>query len=173
MTCPLLLEEDLNLYLDGELPFGQQQALFAHMTACTSCRETMESVLAFRRMSRQEYLAPPPAADDRFYERLAQMKAAGQGRNRSSDRAPLWQARRVVSVRGAVTAIAAVFVVGLLLPMSSTSARTQVFFETEQVDLTAPVDFAPPSSIRESYTYVFYPGITIEADSLVAEDLVN
>ncbi len=164
MSCASVNQEELNLYLDGELPFSRQQALFLHMTSCAECRSVMEAVLTFRRMSRQEYINLPPAADDRFFKRLAEIKTAGDQRDRTSERAPLWHARRSISVRAGVSAIAAVFLIGFLLPVVSPGAGPTVHFEAERVNLTDPVAWAPPE-IKESYVHVFYPGLTIEADS--------
>lgn len=169
MSCTGLNQEELNLYLDGELPFSRQQALFSHMTTCQDCRSVMEAVLTFRRMSRQEYINLPPAADDRFFKRLAELKSAGDQRNRSLERAPLWQARRTISVRAGMSAVAVVFLFGVLLPVVSPGAGPTVHFEAERVNLMEPVAWAPPE-IKETYVHVFYPGLTIEADSLDASN---
>lgn len=165
MNCTGFNQEELNLYLDGELPLSRQQSLFSHMTVCADCRSVMEAVLTFRRMSRQEYINVPPAADDRFFKRLAELKSAGDQRDRVLERAPLWHARRPISVRAGISAVAAVFLIGFLLPVVSPGAGPTVHFEAERVNLSDPVTWAPPE-IKESYVHVFYPGLTIEADSL-------
>jgi len=70
-------EEALNLFLDGELFSCDQADLFAHMAACETCREGMNAVMEFRRMSRQEVLHVPPIADEAV---LARLELSRQGR---------------------------------------------------------------------------------------------
>ncbi len=166
MTCPLLLEEDLNLYLDGELPTERQQPLFSHLSECRECQATMESVLAFRRMGRQEILVPSPAGDEGFFKRLARMKAAGSRHNRLLERGPVWRERRSVTVRTASMTIAAVFLIGIMAPGIVGSSEPVVSTEMEMVDFSTPVDTGQVVTVRQSYIHVFYPGITVEADSL-------
>ncbi len=166
MTCPLLLEEDLNLYLDGELPTARQQSLFSHLSECAECQVTMESVLAFRRMSRQEILVPSPSGDEGFFKRLARMKAAGSRHDRLLERGPVWRERRSVTIRTASVTLGVVFLIGILAPGIVGSSEPVVSTEMETVDFTAPVDIGRPVTVRQSYIHVFYPGITVEADSL-------
>ncbi|PIQ63194.1 MAG: hypothetical protein COV99_03915 [Bacteroidetes bacterium CG12_big_fil_rev_8_21_14_0_65_60_17] len=166
MTCPLLLEEDLNLYLDGELPGERQKPLFNHLSACRDCQATMESVLAFRRMSRQEVLVPSPSADEGFFKRLCRLKRAGRTRDRLLERGPVWREKRPVTVRAASMTVAAVFIIGILAPEFAGSRDPVVSSEMETVDLNAPVVTGAPVTVRQSYIHVFYPGITVEADSL-------
>ena len=83
----------------------------------------MDSVLVFRRMSRQEYISLPPAADESFFARLAHLKSVNDNVDRSADRAPLWSARRSVSVRAAIGVAVGVFLFGLMLPMPERTAR--------------------------------------------------
>jgi len=153
-------EEDLNLYLDGELSFSKQTALFEQLSHDSELRTQMEAVLMFRRMSRQEHISVPQAADDRLFERLAEMKAGLQKFDRAEDRQPLWKANRRVSVRSALAAVTAVFLIGLLLPMSgSDNSTTFLSQEEEQVTFDSP-----RTRILQSYIYVFEPGLTIEAE---------
>jgi hypothetical protein len=64
-------------------------------------------------------------------------------------------------VRSAVLAIVAVFVIGLLLPMSGDpgAVTPTVQFVEERVMFEDA-----PSIVRESPIYVFVPGLTVEAD---------
>lgn len=156
-------EEDLNLYLDGELPIDRQGALFEHLASCAGCRSRMDSVMQFRRLSRQEFIAVSPAVDEAFLERLAQMKKTNDRYDRKEDRRPLWNVRQSVSVGTAVMAIVAVFVIGLMLPMAGDpgTAQPTVQFVEERVEFEEV-----PSEVRESPIYVFVPGLTVEADRL-------
>ena len=152
-------EEDLNLYLDGELLLSKQAALFEHLAHDHQLRGQMEAVMLFRRMSRMEYISLPPSADDRFFRRLSDLKEIGEKVNRAEDRQPLWRARSSVSVRSALAAITAVFVIGLLLPMSGNSSTGFIAQEEEQVAFDSP-----NTRVLQSYIYVFEPGLTIEAE---------
>jgi len=153
-------EENLNLYLDGELPLEKQSDLYGHLADNRESRAYMDNVMLFRRMSRQEHISPPQVADDRFFERLALLKESNEKYDRFEDREPLWNAKRPVSVRAAIAAVVAVFLVGLLLPITNTSGMTtfldqeeeRVFFES------------PDTKVLQSYIYVFEPGILIEAE---------
>ena len=152
-------EEELNLYLDGELSSDREAELFAHLSEDDNLRSLMDSVLLFRRMSRQEFIALPPAADDRFFKRLAEVKAGSEKVDRATDRQPLWNARRPVSVKSAVAAVAAVFIVGLSLPMAGDANSTQFLAQEEEMVLFD----APQTRVLQSYIYVFEPGLMIEA----------
>ena len=153
-------EEDLNLYLDGELPFSKQTALFSQLASDSSLRSQMEAIMLFRRMSRQELISLPPSADDRFFSRLAELKQGNEQFNRAEDRQPLWRANRPVSIRSALAAVTAVFVIGLLLPMSGSNGSTR-FIAQEEDHVTFDT---PRTRVLQSYIYVFEPGLTIEAD---------
>lgn len=156
----LPFEEDLNLYLDGELSADREAALFAQLSKDDELRSLMDSVLLFRRMSRQEYIALPPSADDRFFQRLAEVKVGVSKIDRIQDREPLWNTRRPISVKSAVAAVAAVFIVGLSLPMTGDGLTTSFLAQEEE-----RVFFdAPETRVLQSYIYVFEPGLMIEAD---------
>lgn len=144
-------EETLHHYVDGELPFEEQPVLFAHLSACPHCRMLLEGVLQFRRMSRQERIAVPPAADEAFLKRLACHKA-----NRpSAERRP----RRALFRRVAVAVAVVLFLVGVFFPLQAgeESASVATAVEEEQV---APPAFEP----TRAALYVFYPGLTVEAE---------
>jgi len=153
-------EEDLNLYLDGELPFSKQTALFSKLAEDDGLRTQMEAVMMFRRLSRQEIISLPPSADDRFFARLGELKQGHDRFDRAQDRQPLWRANRPISIRSALAAVTAVFVIGLLLPMSGTGGNTMfIAGEEEQVTFDTP-----RTRVLQSYIYVFEPGLTIEAE---------
>jgi anti-sigma factor RsiW len=159
--CAPSHEERVQLYLDGEMPFSEQPALFAHLAVCDACRRTMDGVLTFRRMSRQEFLHVPPAADDVFFERLAQLKQRSDRVDRAAERRPLWHARRAVSLRSAVLTAIVVFMVGVFLPANTPEESAAVFVEIEEELVEFPAfqfPFREPTAV-----YVFYPGLTIEA----------
>ena len=150
----------LHSYLDGDLSVGRQPLLFEHLASCDSCRQVMDSVLAFRRISRQEYISLPPAADDAFFKRLAEQKEMSERIDRTSDRDPLWNTRRSVSIRSALAVAAGVFIVGLLLPMPSRTSYTQplVQLSAEKVDFTNS-----DSVVIETPIYIYVDGPTVEA----------
>jgi anti-sigma factor RsiW len=159
--CSGSFEEAMNLFVDGELPFDRQPALFAHLVACDDCRRMMDSVMRFRRISRQEHLAVPTAVDDLFMKRLAHQKETSLRVDRAADRSPLWHARTPVSLRTAAAVAAVVFVVGLLLPAKRPSAPPANLVNglQERVEF---LDRQASPLLREA-VYVFYPGLTVEA----------
>lgn len=161
------MEETLNLYADGELPFNRQAELFAHLASCDACRRTLDGILSFRRLSRQENLVVPPALDDAFFKRLATHKAHTRV-DRAAARRPLWQLRWAVSLRAGVVAAVVVFTLGLLMPVNVQEPYAEqppmqlVVGEEELVEL--PPALAAEPKTRNETLYVFYPGLTIEAD---------
>ena len=164
MTCSATdnlrpgMEEALNRYLDGELPLDEQPALFGHLADCPSCRSRMDAVMAFRRIAREEYISVPQSADERFLDRLAELKERVDRVDRAGDREPLWQSRRSVSLGTTVFMAACLFVIGLYLPrFSIEEAAASAVGEQEMVDLDAPV-FGVMNTI-----YVITPGVTVES----------
>jgi hypothetical protein len=155
-----MLEEALNLFVDGELPLDEQRPLFAHLADCTACARTLDGLLKFRRISRQEHLGVPPAVDEAFFQRLDRAKATHQHVDRAADRRPLWNARTPVSLRAAAVVAVLVFFAGLFVPRAEPVLRPlgTVIGEEERVEF---VDVSAPPS-REA-VYVFYPGLTVEA----------
>ncbi len=161
VECPVWELDALHQYLDGELSFARQPDLFAHLSDCCECRRMMESVMHFRRMSRQEYLALPPSADEAFFERLAHQKERGARVDRESDRRPLWDSSRAITLRSALFMAAAVFLIGLLVPMPSRTdyGAPLIQLEVERVKFN-PVRFRS----QESVIYYWYPGLEVIAD---------
>jgi len=153
---------DLQRYLDGELQAGSQSSLFSHMADCGECRSMMESVLVFRRMIRQEFISLPPAADDVFFSRLAELKQREDQICRSEDRSPLWNLRKSISLRTAVLAAVVVFIVGLLFPTPLRVEYVTPLISTEVERVSFPVE--------QSVMYVFYPGIDVIASRPETED---
>ncbi len=158
-------EEGLNMYVDGELPYQQQPELFAHLSACTTCRDTFNAVLAFRRMSRQESLIVPPAVDDLFFQRLDVVKRRNMRVDRSAERRPLWHLRAPVSLGAAVFTAAILFLAGLLMPMNAWDTEVVSYVEStvEQVEFDLPP--------RPEAVYVFYPGLVVEAPKIIERSM--
>lgn len=150
----------LHSFLDGELCVSSQPALFAHLATCSSCREELEGVMKFRRMSRMENLTVPPALDAALFKRLQKHKAMIKKIDRAGDRRPLWNARAAVSLRATVVTAMLIFLTGLLIPANDanlaatrgTVTASDEFIEFADLDLNAST----------STVYVFYPGLTIE-----------
>ena len=153
--------EKLHAYLDGELSIKEQPVLFEHLAGCSECRKSMEAVLVFRRMSRQEYLALPPSADDAFFKRLAHAKKLSNRYDRSEDRKPLWNIKRSVSLRSALIMASVVFLIGLVLPMPARTGYATALIQME----VERVQFEPSDSVvLVSHLYHMIDGPTVEAD---------
>ncbi len=156
------MEEAVNRYVDGELPVAEQAALFAHLSTCASCRSLMESVLQFRRMSRLERIAVPPAAGGAFLQRLAAHKA-----RRPLDDRPVRRASRRPQRAAGVAAVGVLLLAGLWLANQSAPplAPLLVTSETERVEMAPqhPAASADSPPARKAL-YVFYPGLLVEAE---------
>ncbi|MEM8599486.1 MAG: zf-HC2 domain-containing protein [Bacteroidota bacterium] len=142
----------LDLYVDGELSFADQPALFAHLADCAACRAQFNALMAFRVAARQEHLPVTPSMDAAFFARLDQAKRARPhpAATRAEDRQPFRGLERRVSVRTALVFSLVLFAVGLLFarPVDPEPAAVPVrVVETED----------PAEAL-----YVIYPGITIE-----------
>ena len=155
------VEEHLNLFLDGELPLERQEDLYAHLAQDRKARSFMDHVMLFRRMSRQEYIEVPPAADEAFFRRLDALKRSGERVDRFVEREPLWNSRRPVSLKTAVAAVVVVFMIGWFLPALSDNTETAFIAQEEE---RVAFDM-PQTRVMQSYIYVFEPGLTIEADA--------
>lgn len=157
-TCSEAMEEALNLYMDGELPFAEQPLLFTHLAACDRCRCIMGAMLEFRRMSRQEVLSVPSVVDEAIFERLNQVKKRSNRIDRYRDRRPLWQIRASMSLRAAALAAVMLFGAGLMFPqdIGSPLAVKAVVAQEEPVEEHSPILF--PQVI-----YGYHPGLTVEA----------
>lgn len=161
-ACSPLLEEALNLYADGELGLASQPALFAHLATCDACRQTFSALLEFRRLSRQEVMPVPAAADDAFFQRLDVLKRRTERVDRVAERRPLWHLRTRISLSLAASVAVLLFTLGVLLPRDTSEALVVPRIEgTEE-----RVEFPPPVPLRHEAVYVFYPGLTVEATKL-------
>lgn len=156
--CGGALREALHLYVDGELPTGEQPALFAHLSACAACRGLMESILQFRRMSRLETTTVPPAADDAFFQRLAAHK---ERRPAAAPAAPRDRIGAHWAAPMAATAVAFLLLAAVFNAAPASQGSPLVTGEEERVELPeAPL---PPAFADGQAIYVFYPGLTVEA----------
>ena len=159
-SCSPRQVEALSQYLDGELVFDQQPALFAHLAACERCRRTLAATMDFRRMSRQEVVSVPAAVDDAFFQRLDQLKHRTDRVTRMADRRPLWNSRTPISLRTASAVALVLFLAGFFFPQQmakTTDGPPPVEGVGERVE------FAPLAPYRSEAVYVFYPGLTVEA----------
>ncbi len=158
-TCNQAMEEALNLYMDGELPFAEQPVLFAHLATCDQCRHMLGAMMEFRRMSRQEVCLVPPAVDETFFRRLDEINGRSHRVDRYMDRRPLWQTRASVSLRVAAMAAVLLFCAGFFFPQ--TTGEPLVIKRVElQEEHVVPVVIEP--------VYVITPGVTVEALKFVA-----
>ncbi len=152
-----LYNENLDLYLDGELPHSQESTLFRHLSQCAGCRDYLNGVLAFRRISREEFLEVPPRADDGLLARIEEIRQTEQKTARLHAHDSLWAARATVSVRSLVLAFGAVLVSAVLLSGLGKPSPGYVLVEQEHFRFDRT-----PSIVSE--VYVFYPGLTVEAE---------
>ena len=155
------MEEELNLFLDGELPMERQGAVYAHLADSIESRSFMDQVMLFRRISRQEYLEVPPSVDEAFFARLDRLKSSGERVDRFLEREPLWRTRRPVSLGTAIAAVVVVFMVGWFLPYADQGQQTGFIAQEEERVLFD----VQQTRVMQSYIYVFEPGLTIEAEA--------
>lgn len=148
-------DEMIHLYADGELPFGQQGALFAHLAADEDARHLLESVMQFRRMSRQETFPVTPAMDAAFMQRLSEHRRGPRRPRQAPATTPLWQKRARISLRSA-TLLAIVI---LLLGVWGAQDRSDAPARAAQV--LPAVEEEP---VVMSAQYVFTPGVVVEAE---------
>ncbi|MFK7846896.1 MAG: anti-sigma factor [Rhodothermales bacterium] len=165
--------EALHTFLDGELPVEDQSGLFAHLAACSNCRQELEGVMKFRRMSRSENLTVPPSLDAAMFKRLQKHKVMMKKIDRAEDRRPLWNTKAAVSLRATVVTAMLVFLTGLLIPANnlngySESGIVSPVYGAEGV-VTGSDEFIEFTDLdflsNTSTIYVFYPGLTVEAVS--------
>lgn len=153
---PGAFQEDLNLYLDGELPFDRQRALFAHLAEHDADRVRFNALILFREWSRKERIVVPPAVDEAFLNRVTKRQRLHAQIDRARDRRPLWQARRRLPVWSITTMVVVVFLLGTMLQSGNEAAGKvrEVTQEVERVHL----DQVPPLVPH----FVIYPGLTVE-----------
>lgn len=152
-----LHNQELDLYLDGELPLSRESSLFRHLSDCSECRDYLNGALAFRRISREEFLEVPPWADDRLLARIENIRQMEEQTARLHARDSLWSARATISVRSLVLVFGAVLLSAVLLSGLGEESPGYVVIEQERVR------FDQTRSIV-SEVYVFYPGLTVEAE---------
>lgn len=169
-TCTDAFQAALTEYVDGELSFDEQPGLFVHLAACADCRRTLESVMAFRRIVREEHLTVPPAADDAFLRRLNEHQRVTGPAARTAADVP-WTRHGLVSVRTLVVVALVVFLVGLFAPMSVSSDHSPLAWVEMREER---VHWGGDEAGRGQAVYVFYPGVTVEApryEAVPADDL--
>lgn len=148
-------------YVDGELSGDGQAMLFRHLAECSDCRATLDSVLAFRRLSRSEPMHVPPSCDATLMARLDVLKRRDDQRVDSSS---LWDRTMHVGLGRAAAAVVGVFLLGagLARPANELPATTSISVGQESVE------FRPAGTYwRVEPVYVFYPGVTVEAEKQV------
>ncbi len=160
--------EALHAFLDGELSVADQSDLFGHLAVCSDCRQELEGVMKFRRMSRSENLTVPPALDAAMFKRLQKHKTMMTRIDRADDRRPLWNAKTVISLRTTVVTAMFLFLAGLFVPADTFEeypSQTPVYqveglvTGSDELIQFSDMDVLPGTN----YVYVFYPGIDVEA----------
>ena len=145
-------ERLLNLYVDGELPSGEQAKLFAHLSMCAACRAQFNVLLAFRLVSRQETFVVPPATDEAVFARIDRLRRPPRSApDRVSERRFFGgRIHRRVSFRSALLAAAVLIVFGLaVLPSPTPNTAASSYHVTEIV-------------IDDGALYVIGPGVLVE-----------
>ena len=141
----------LNLYVDGELPSGEQAELFAHLSTCAACRAQFNVLLVFRLVSRQETIIVPPAVDEAVLARIDRLRRSPRpAAVRVSDRGFFGgQVHRRVSLRSALLAAVVLIAFGLaVLPGPMPDAAASTYYVTE-------------TFIDDGALYVIGPGVTV------------
>ena len=149
-------ERLLNLYVDGELPSGEQAELFAHLSMCAACRAHFNVLLAFRLVSRQETFVVPPATDEAVFARIDRLRRAPRSvLHRVSERRFFGgQIHGRVSFRSALLAAVVLIVFGLAVrPNPTPDATASTYHVTETV-------------IDDGALYIIGPGVTVEGKRL-------
>jgi anti-sigma factor RsiW len=162
--CPPM-EASINLFLDGELAFEDQADVYRHLADCEDCRRYVDSLLVVRRIIREENLSVPPQVDEAFFERLAAHKSAvTEAVERSNRRFRRREQLPKISRALTLGAIAALIVGGVITTSGESPAPGgEVVGEEELVNFPR---YAP--LLRDQgAVYVFYPGLTIEAENWV------
>ena len=159
----------LNAFIDGELAVNEQPAMFTHLASCEDCRQQLEGVMNFRRISRGENLVVSPALDAALFKRIQKHKVMMRRIDRAEDRRPLWNARASLSIRTTVITAILLFLTGLLMPAQNQSDYARLGYVTGEDELIEFADLELGEG-NTSTLYVFFPGLTIEADK---EELID
>jgi anti-sigma factor RsiW len=154
----LCSETDVDLYLDGELPASREADLFRHLSICSWCRDCLNSVLSLRRINGEEYIVVPPWADDALLVRVDKRRREGRRTAQLHTNQSFWSTRTTVTIRSVIVVAGVVLVSAAYLTNQLASSSAYVTVEQEHVRFIDPM---PP---LRSEVYVFYPGLTIEAD---------
>ena len=150
--------QDLDLFLDGELPGLREARLFQHLHECAACREYLSGALEFRRTSRDESFGVPLWADDKLIARVEAHSRLVQKKTRLHTRDPVWSASTTVSVRTLLLLCGFIIATTYWSTRPADPETAQVYVEQEQVTQKEWWHQAATE------VYVFYPGLTIEAD---------
>ncbi len=158
-------DEKLNLFVDGELRVADHAAMFNHLAECDRCRQYFDELLALRRMMGEEVIRVAPSQDEAFLRRLAQYRSAVQPSKVRNERRERMRRLSPVAGRALVGAAIVILVLTSLMPSPRTDAEitSLVVGEEELVNFTTT---SSPNRDRGA-VYVFYPGLTIEADNEV------
>lgn len=149
--------EEAQLYLDGELPFERQPALFAHLSSCAACRREFTAVLLFRDLSREERVALPSLVDDELLSRIDRRRGLSTRWGTDRDRLPLWDRRPAVKVRTLVVTLSLFFMLGALFEGGvgrASGLDLHIRQEVEAVQFDARTQPLPH--------FVIYPGLMVE-----------
>lgn len=161
--CSAAWEDSVNAYVDGDLASTNHALLFLHLSECEHCRHVLESVLAFRRLSRAENIQVPPIVDAALMARLDVLRRRAEEPEPSRS---LWEAPMHVGLGKALAAAVGVLLLGAGIErMAATDPPPPpVSIIEERVEA-----YARDAFWRVEPVYVFYPGLTIEAEKQSAE----
>jgi hypothetical protein len=84
-------EENINLFLDGQLPVEAQIELFKHLAGCAECRDFVEKTSRFRSVARKEEIAYPEKLDRTIFEEISRRRRANAEKPRLSGLVSSWR----------------------------------------------------------------------------------
>jgi anti-sigma factor RsiW len=122
MTCETY-EEQISAMIDHELKDEETGMLFAHLSACRSCRHSLQSVLDLRSdFSEQTPPMAPKELDERILKRTRLAQHASKDRRAIPFR--LWAGR--ISMPVPVAAVILVFLIASSMMVSSMTKQKQM-----------------------------------------------
>jgi anti-sigma factor RsiW len=128
MMCTF--KEDVNLFVDGELPASRQVQLFKHLAACQECQSFIDMSLRVRELRGKEAVTFPPEIDEAVFARIAaQSMITHRARRIAREQVPFWHRNYAFPLPlagvAAVIIILVGFVLGVFMPRASAPAVVQ------------------------------------------------
>jgi anti-sigma factor RsiW len=119
MTCELY-EERLSALVDNELPEGEAESLFRHLSACLDCRQSLRRALELRSDLKEEV---PPMAPKELDERVLQVVSNAKRYSGNRRAMPILRWKRRISLPLPVAAALSVILVAAGVTLSMLWSR--------------------------------------------------